>query len=297
MNKKITFFTFAAVLMAFSFLFVSCPSGLEPSWKNADKPVFTLDFSSSLQGEQGSERALVQGGGFLYIRTIGSPSGSAGKFYGPFRISSGVFSTTEIPAGEYDGLGVIYASTEPKQEKISWNDKAYRFEEFMNLPDAEFKESAFPMEDFFDSDASGNMVENVTIVAGKENTVELTLEPMVSDANWGSFEQSCASLELQNGGSSPKKQFFALENAPSGLLSFEVYAEPTSDPIAEPTSDPIIGKTALYDKKGNLLKSWASGTNTGEFALPNHAQNDRLYFYIEYSGTFYLDFFVEPGGI
>lgn len=293
MNKKITFFTFAAVLMAFSFLFVSCPSGLEPSWKNADKPVFTLDFSSSLQGEQGSERALVQGGGFLYIRTIGSPSGSAGKFYGPFRISSGVFSTTEIPAGEYDGLGVIYASTKPKQEKISWNDKAYRFEEFMNLPDAEFmaatdsaeKDSEFPMEDFFDSDVSGNMVENVTIVAGRENTVGITLEPFVNkQTNVFHFVQSNASLKLQNDGSSLKKQFFALENAPSGLLSFEVYAESTPDPI--------IGKTALYDKKGNLLKSWASGTNTGEFALPNHAQNDRLYFYIEYSGTFYLNFFV-----
>lgn len=110
MKKKSILSASAVAFMLISFLFVSCPSGLEPSWKPEGKATITLDFSTSLQGNKGESRAIVQGDGFLYIRTVGDSPSLIGKFYGPFEVSSGsVFSTTEIPAGTYASLAVIYA--------------------------------------------------------------------------------------------------------------------------------------------------------------------------------------------
>ncbi|HKL85355.1 MAG TPA: hypothetical protein VJ861_03375, partial [Treponemataceae bacterium] len=301
MKKNIVISATAVMCTLFSFLFVSCPSGLDPSWKNNNKPIFSLDFSNSSLSDGAGSRALIQGEGFLYIRTVGSATGIKGSFYGPYTVLPGkTFSTTEIPAGSYTGLAVIYSATEANSVKVLWNGEDFTFSQFMNLPDAEFMEvvdageeaEEFKMEEFFDSDASGNMIQNVTITAGQENTVKITLEPMVQAGNKGNFEGNDGELQTLDfplESETVKKQFFALGNAPSGVFSYT-----TSHQGGE---NIVIQKTALYDWRGNFLTTWNSAEsieNPNSFDLPTNLENKDLYFYIEYSGDITLRFFVEP---
>lgn len=81
--------------------------GLAPAKSNADT---TVSLRLSDPSTSASDRAVIPGGGFLYIQT-GSTAADA-KLYGPWEASSGKpFTTNEIPAGVYDSFSIFYLET------------------------------------------------------------------------------------------------------------------------------------------------------------------------------------------
>jgi len=84
MKKNLSVMTLTILLAGF--FLSACSFGFEPAWKKDDgKATVTLQFKSLSDSEGLSvPRAIVQGAGYLYIRTIGGPTGSDGPFYGPF---------------------------------------------------------------------------------------------------------------------------------------------------------------------------------------------------------------------
>lgn len=161
----------------------------------------------------------------------------------------------------------------------------------MNLPDADFlaatESEAVSIDDFFDSDASGNILTNVTILAGEVNTLKITLEPMVKDENRQNFkiiEGSLLPVVFSLNSSTFKRQFFALDSVPEGTFSVSISHD---DPESVRIED-----SALYDSEGKKLKSW--GSTATERNWINSIENGRFYFYFEYSGVIDLIFTVEP---
>lgn len=149
---------------------------------------FTVGAASSPR----SGRAVAQGPGFLYIRTVGGPVGTKGSLYGPFPVASGeTFTTTEIPAGTYTRFGVLYATEDLATREGEWDGRSMTFAELMSLPDDEFllftgdgedREGPSAFELLIDGLASGEMRENVTIKAHKKNQLQLTLVPICGES-------------------------------------------------------------------------------------------------------------------
>lgn len=172
---------------------LSCSMDLEPAKSGNTSVSFTIgtlippaNALENLQPVPG--RAVAPDYGYLYIRTLGGPTGSKGPFYGPFRLSSGqTFTTTDIPAGTYDGIGILYA-TEPLESLTGyWNDQKMTFTELMRLPDDQFalfsdgdpeNEGPSELDYLLDGYASGEMMSNVTIQANRSNTLKATLVPL-----------------------------------------------------------------------------------------------------------------------
>ena len=160
----------------------------------------------------------------------------------------------------------------------------------MNFSDTEFLIASdshdFSFDDFFDSDACGNMARNVIIIPGQENTLRLTLEPMVSSSHILVFPEmvtGSTQTDCQLSSSLLKGQFVHLTNVPLGYFgcSFDYGVIPT------------IGFSALYDTKMNLIQKWASDVESREYHFVEGPQKFDLYFYIEYLGDVSLYFSVS----
>ncbi len=93
-----------AVLLAV-FGMASCSPGLVPAWKADNGTVLSVSFSA-LPAPGG--RAIIQGGGYLYIQT--GLLASDAVLYGPYQITAGeTLEVLDIPAGMYPFLALVYA--------------------------------------------------------------------------------------------------------------------------------------------------------------------------------------------
>ena len=146
----VCFATAIAVLCLASCSFVS----LSPAKSGGSKAALSLSLGMLQADASGTvSRAIVQGGGYLYIRTIGGPTGNSGPFYGPYPVSAGgTFTTEDIPAGSYDMIGFFYSATALDESKsISVGGSTYTFRQLMSLDDSRFTAIADS-----DSDSSGD---------------------------------------------------------------------------------------------------------------------------------------------
>jgi hypothetical protein len=128
----------------------SCSLGLEPAQGNAGAATVTLSLATlpgygARIGRTDSEgRAVVQGGGYLYIRALGGPGGTGAKrYYGPYPIrttASGydLFKTTDIPGGSYDGLAVLFSATPIDSVPVYLSAGDTTLGAVFSLPDADF---------------------------------------------------------------------------------------------------------------------------------------------------------------
>jgi uncharacterized repeat protein (TIGR02543 family) len=289
----------AAISAFISFLFlVSCSMGLEPVWKAKDKTVVSLKFASLESASASSSgRALLQGTGYLYIRTIGTVSTGEGSLYGPYSAAAGqVFETTEIPEGVYAGIGFLFTTIQLDTKTYTYMGKSYGFRELMQLPDAEFNifsdgengESAFSQ--CINGEASGIMVNDVTILPGQTNSFDVTLEPitgLASEVDAAADPYFTYTSDMPN---TLRKKFIRLENIglslPPGMMISELVCTMTA---SDPTT--TVGYVALYDETGNLVMSIPPvGTMAGPaaFAAP-YTSGNTFYVYFECKGTS-LDF-------
>jgi len=192
--KKYLFVSLCA-LCALSLSLVSCFQDLDPA--PSGKATVSLSMASlpyAATPSQGSSRAVVQGSGYLYIRPLGGPAGSGPKGYlGPYTITpkdgsqggTADFSTTDIPAGVYDGLALLYSAHKIDDLEMTLDGAKTTFASVFGLSDAQFL-AAFEAEESagikvvskaLGGQASGTILKNVTIQAGKKNSLAAVLEP------------------------------------------------------------------------------------------------------------------------
>lgn len=160
-------------------LVTSCSIGLDPAWKaDSDEQTLAFNFasvplvSSSVSPVSGN-RAVVQGGGYLYIQT-GLTLVDA-KIYGPFSVVPGVeFRTSAIPSGFYPFMALVYvknpdanATTQPI---IPANADSAGFLSALTTLWAGSIDTR--------ETASFKLLTNVNIVEGTVNYIQATLIPV-----------------------------------------------------------------------------------------------------------------------
>lgn len=250
--------TFPAVFAVFaiSVLFVSCSHFIDPAWKADDG---ATRFAVTL-GSKPAERALVRGSGFLYIRTIGGPSSATGPYYGPYPVSSGdTFISTELPAGSYEGIGIIVASKRLDSLTGVFAGQTLTFSEAMMLPDDQFNEFTdgsggdSPFNAMLDGYASGYLIKDPVLRSGVINSFSITLEPMTSPASTLSFSGSGSVVLTPLVASATERRFVSLDDAitssDSTVLAVDWQISAGSSPVT-------LGTVALFDEKGNQIVSY-----------------------------------------
>ncbi len=167
--------------------FPGCTGALEP----ANNGTATVSISiASLPGyvavprvASAPERAVVQGGGYLYIRMLGGPSGTGAKeYYGPYAVSGPEFITSDIPAGSYDGMFVIYAAEPVHGNTLSALDTSV--EDFLALPDGQFVDSLgdfTPLDDGMNDSSSVGLTPPLVLYPRTITPVFMTLRPVTNE--------------------------------------------------------------------------------------------------------------------
>ncbi len=168
----------------------ACSNGLEPA-KNGDA-VVSLSLASlpgyvPVPATDGSGRAVVQGGGYLYIRMLGGPDGvGAKKYYGPYSVSGSAtggstFITRDIPAGSYDGMFVLYAADPVHENLVPGLDASVA--DFLAFSDDIFRDSLGDfsvLDDALNDSSSVGLIPAFVLYPGTINSVSLTLRPATS---------------------------------------------------------------------------------------------------------------------
>lgn len=252
-------------------------------------------------------RAVVQGAGFLYIRTIGGPVGDTGPCYGPYTVSSGdTFRTKDIPPGDFDQILIMHSAKQLFTDATYDVDgKNMTFRQIMSMKDADmieflnedgdntaarFKSVKDALGSFFDGQACMGIVSKVTLPANKTTKLTVTLTPITSEAM--SIELEKASRFAFPKADSTKRAFYQIKGL-YGVTS-PVTAGFVGCKLNAVSSGATVGAVAFYDDGGNLVASTKNGSSladsiswridaaAADAAIANGQL--RLYLYIEYSG-------------
>lgn len=270
-------------------IFLSCSLGLDPAKSGSTEVSFSV-------GEATAGRLIAPGTGYLYIRTVGGPTGDNGPFYGPYQLSAGsVFTTTDIPAGSYDGFGILYA-TEPLGSL--WNQSlqvpfnSMNFTELMSLTDSDFIKFAFEgktnvynpdltsFDILIDGRATAEMLENVRIVAGQRNVIAAKLMPVIGDNNLIDMNTNYLQIvPIQGNTTARSRRFFELDITLADVTPYNSLKFNYSFTTGEFLSSMII-----YDQSGKILGGKlvnSPGPVFGELAVPYNQQRT-IYGYIDF---------------
>jgi len=303
--KYIFFSVIAGISVFFS---TACSlSGLEPfSGKHSELPLISMQFSQLASGtDRTVSRAIVQGDGFLYIRTQGGPTGDRGPFYGPYSVKAHTdFTTNDIPEGSFSSVMIIYSAEALDGAKVfAYNGSNYPFSSLMALPDADFNSFAgtssatsTALGEYFDGKVSFGEQKNVTLEAGKTTSISLTLIPITATGSTIDLSKTPGKLFSST---TPTKNFYRLEglSVPTTkvLKSFECSL------IGVTGTTNKLDKVDFYDRNGKLLISKETGTDiasgmivTLDPAAVSAALDAtgylELFMYFEYSGSMQATF-------
>ncbi len=279
---------FTAIL---ALLTLSCSMDLEPAKAG------TASVSLTVGSPAGSalSRAVAPGLGYLYIRTIGGPTGAKGPFYGPFPLESGAtFTTKDIPAGTYAGIGVLYATKELDGLTAVWDGGTRTFAELMGLSDEEFalftegpegSDEPSAMERLLDGYASAELMENVTIKQNQKNQLSLTLVP------------ACGDSGIAMSGN-PELNVYTEEGDPDRLIRKYVRLDGVFAPTGytlnnltctiDAAGGIYVGSIALYDEDGILIgqREQVNSAISADMSLSRPWNgDDTFYLYVEYRGS------------
>lgn len=304
MNAKRSIIFFVAVLSALALL--GCSFGLDPVWKEtSQKPLFSLELRQlTPSDDESGPRAIAQGTGYLYIRTLGGPTGSSGPFYGPYSVSSGsTFTTTDIPEGSFSRFMILYSSERLDGSALfSFNGAEYIFSALMGLPDSSFTQFAGTdnptskaLGDFFNGTVCVGESTGVTLSAGNTTSVSLTLVPISGSASTISVTGG-ASVPLTSSGS--VKRFIRLEGItePSMATITSLMCTLSASP-----GEGSLGAVAFFDRNGKPVAASRSGSSlesgftwtldrSATVAAMDGSGYVTLFLYAEYSGTVHASF-------
>ncbi|HPX12795.1 MAG TPA: hypothetical protein PLS27_00385, partial [Treponemataceae bacterium] len=178
MRKVIFALTAAFALVAF---LSACGMGLEPAKTDTTSVSLSLTVMSPLGsgGSTDAGRAIIPDGGYLYVRMLGGPTADTPLFLGPYRVtaSSSTVSITEIPAGQYDGMFLLYA------DRAVHDEQFITLGEIFSLPDTDFRafvkgDDEYEVDVLLAGRASIGMVESPRVVEGKANSFPVTMIPV-----------------------------------------------------------------------------------------------------------------------
>lgn len=287
--KNSAFRLFIPGIVAVMFL-SACSFGLIPASARNSAATVSLKLGSLDSPENATARAIAQGSGCLYLRTVGGPTGDSGPFYGPYQVSSGgTFSTTDLPAGSYKGINLLYSANKLDETKtFSYNGGTYTFRQLMQQSDEALEammdeNSSFDGEalaNFFDGEVSTGAIGKVTLTEGATTALSATLVPACGEKYWVSFANA-AGVSLPATSTTVRK-FYALWGLDAASGSTITC---TATPGASGTA--TIGTVALYGLDGKLLSSNSSvGTITAAKTFTATANGDtEVYLYIEYRAS------------
>jgi len=295
---KTRYVLFAFLVGMSVFFSSSCSLGLEPfSGKQGNLPQVMIQFSQVASGEDRSvSRAIVQGNGFLYIRTIGGPTVDKGPFYGPYPVSANTnFKTTDIPAGHFSSIFLLYSAEVLNGSfAIDYNNISYPFTALMALPDSDFRSFAGTgtptsniLGDFFNGKVSFGEKQSVTLEAGKTTNISMTLVPVTGTATVVHYTP-VAGYTFPS--TSLIKIFYRIDGitiTPGYILD--------SITCTFQSSTGILQKADFYNLNGKLLNCTEGGTSlisgktytldgASSALFMDASGNVGLYLYLEYSG-------------
>lgn len=251
---------------------IACFTGLEPA-KNeqpnekATETTLTISFpilpSDETGGTLGQARAVIQGGGFLYIQ-IGSDA--AAKLYGPYAVDeTNTVTIGNLPAGTHPFFAVIYASVKQSGLAPITSDGT--------VPDEASYRTTLRAALAFGSAASCRVLTNVTIPENQNTALSCVLIPLAGDSldcgygpNGKLLDLAASSISSPSSASttstpstgSDGHSFIILHNFDSVPAAIERKSITLS--IANTSaSDCAIRNVALYNPDGTLASSAASG--------------------------------------
>lgn len=307
MRKVFVALTAAFALVAF---LSACGIGLEPAKSGSTEVSFTIN-TLPVVGSDGtvrSNRAIVPGGGYLYVRMIGGPSTDK-PFLGPYRVSGTDrvrVSITDIPAGSYDAMFVLLAATEVHTEYVSIDDKEILFADILSLPDVDFIDVVDPDEEeyvenepdeldmFFKGLASFGFVESPRVRANVTNTFRLSMIPITP--YWIDLHHGEGYLYIEEYPGSFRgfvsiSGLDALAVSESLGLGVQMMLTITNDGpnVPVPPGALTINRMIAYDGEGKPLATMVSSpvvlnrTKSAQYFAPL-ASGDEMYLYLEISG-------------
>lgn len=312
MTMKKTFLIFVAAITVLSL--TACSFGSLTSAKaGGSKTTLSLSLGTLQSDSSGKiSRAIVQGGGYLYIRTIGDSSGSSGALYGPYAVSAGSdFSTNDISAGTYSKILVLYSARElDNVTTYAVLGGTYTWLGFMQASDqllAKFFDTmgtdardpgADAIGNGMDGTATFGMKENVTMRAGQETSLSVVLQPILG-ANSSIDLASSNTKTFTSAESAMVRKFYQIDGL---TVSLPVSAGVLTCTIsAASESAGSIGKVAFFDANGRAISATKSGSSlsggytwTIDAATANSIAETStvastgyvgLFMYIEYTGT------------
>jgi|GEM_PF-2379941 len=184
MRKVFVALTAAFALVAF---LSACGMGLEPAKTDTTSVSLSLTVMSPLGsgGSTDAGRAIIPDGGYLYVRMLGGPTADTPGFLGPYQVTSAssTVSITEIPAGQYDGMFLLYADRAVHDEKVTIEGFATTLGQIFSLPDKDFLafvegDDEYEVDVLLAGRASIGMVESPRVVEGKANSFPVTMIPV-----------------------------------------------------------------------------------------------------------------------
>lgn len=270
----------------------SCSFGLDPV-SSRESTIVSISLGGAVVApSSSSNRAIVQGGGYLYIRTFGGPSGDSGPFYGPYEASSGsTFKTADIPAGLYSNMYIIYSARALNEsDSIDLGTHYESFGTIMRYDDdvfTHFLENSdinFRLFTYFNGDVSASYTGKVTVRDKKINPIVATLVP-VSNSVYTIFQ--LGSLVSQN---PMARKFFHLTgvtvDGATTRISFNITFAPTTSPLT-------LERVILYTPEGKLIQSFESpGTVPYGSSVPFVTEapyEEDYYLYLEYQSSAGVD--------
>jgi len=161
--------------------------GLEPAKTDTTSVSLSLTVMSPLGsgGSTDAGRAIIPDGGYLYVRMLGGPTADTPGFLGPYQVTSAssTVSITEIPAGQYDGMFLLYADRAVHDEKVTIEGFATTLGQIFSLPDKDFLafvegDDEYEVDVLLAGRASIGMVESPRVVEGKANSFPVTMIPV-----------------------------------------------------------------------------------------------------------------------
>lgn len=136
----------SAALLLFA---AGCTPGLEPAWKAQSQTILSFQlgglpppvFMPNTLPEPDDSRALVGGGGFLYLR-LGGVEPGVRNWYGPWFVKEGgSFETAEIPAGDYRFMALLYSAERIEHRRFIASGTELSVAEALSLPDDDFMDA------------------------------------------------------------------------------------------------------------------------------------------------------------
>lgn len=254
-------------------------------------------------------RAAIQGPGYLYIRTIGGPTGTAGPLYGPYHVTSGVtFKTNDIPPGHYDIITFLHSGKElfsSATYSVEGQQKTFRDIMLMDDPDmtefilddasTRFQTAKDELGVFFESQTCLGTIKDVSLPANRTTVVTVTLRPITE----------ATSISLGSTGSlflvpvaSKRRVFYAIQGSSSTVLPLTLGG--ITCMLTDATTGSELGIVAFYDDSGKLIPSVRTGGNLssgynwtlsaadlGSAVEPVSGTTGtiRMYMYVEYTGS------------